>query len=157
MLTSWFLYDLSVFAEVKQRVISEIDAFNEVHNGNGIDYVSITKEFKYLEAALCESLRYHPVVPFSVREARNDVVVPRDIVKPPNGGNYVIRKGDRCTIHHYTISKMDKFYEEPLKYDPMRFYEKGVRTFSQAKYPFFNQNPRLCLGRDFALMEAMIF
>jgi len=39
----------------------------------------------------------------------------------------------------------------------MRFYEKGVRTFSQAIYPFFNQYPRLCLGRDFALMEAKMF
>merc|ERR1712176_55141 len=155
MLTSWFLYDLSVHPDVKSKVISEIDAFNE--KGVGINYAAITKEFKYLEAALCESLRTHPVVPFSVREARDDVVIPSNIVRPPNGGNYVIRKGDRCVIHHFTISKMESFYKNPLQYDPFRFIEKGVRTFSQATYPFFNQNPRLCLGRDFALMEAKLF
>jgi len=156
MLTSWFLYDLSLFPEVKKKVIAEIDEFNEEHK-KGINYHSITKQFKYLEAALCESLRYHPVVPFSAREARNDVIIPQHIAKPPNGGNYVIKKGDRCVIHQFTISKLDSFYKDPMKYDPMRFYEKGVRTFKQGIYPFFNQNPRLCLGRDFALMEAKIF
>lgn len=98
-----------------------------------------------------------PVVPFSVREARRDVVVPREICKPPHDGNYVIRKGDRCVIHQFTVSKLDSFYDDPMKYDPTRFLGKGVRTFSQSVYPFFNQNPRLCLGRDFALMEAKMF
>ena len=98
-----------------------------------------------------------PVVPFSVREARSDVVIPREICKPPHDGNYVIRKGDRCVIHQFTVSKLDRFYSEPTEYDPTRFLEKGVRTFSQGVYPFFNQNPRLCLGRDFALMEAKVF
>ena len=152
MLLSWFLFDLSNHPEVKQKVVAEIDAFN-AKNGE-MDYVSITKGFKYLEAALCESLRYHPVVPLSVREAREDVVIPREIAKPPHGGNYVIQKGDRCQMHQFTVAKMESFYKEPFKYDPMRFYEKGVRTFPQSVYPFFNMSPRLCLGR---LMEAKIF
>lgn len=58
MLTSWFLYDLSVFPEVARKVIAEIDAFN-VENGEKVQYKDIIKGFKFLEAALCESLRYH--------------------------------------------------------------------------------------------------
>jgi len=83
--------------------------------------------------------------------------VPRHIAKPAHDGNYVIKKGDRCVIHQYSISKLESFYADPLTYEPMRFYEKGVRTFTQGVYPFFNQKPRLCLGRDFALMEAKLF
>jgi len=156
MVTSWFLYDLCQFSDVKKKVLEEIDEYNK-QNKEGINYTTITKQFKYLEAALCESLRYHPVVPFSVREAKQDVIIPQNICKPPNGGNYLIKKGDRCVIHQYSVAKMEAFYQEPNKYDPMRFYEKGVRTYEQGIYPFFNQNPRLCLGRDFALMEAKIF
>eukprot|EP01084_Bolivina_argentea_P260779 440511_1 len=156
MLTSWFLYDLIMFPQVQKKVIDEIDMYNK-ENKNGINYNVISKQFKYLEASLCESLRYHPVVPFSTREARDDVIIPHNIIKPENGGHYVIKKGDRCVIHHFTIAKLDLFYKDPMKYNPMRFYEKGVRTFKQGVYPFFNQNPRLCLGRDFALMEAKIF
>ena len=156
MLTSWFLYDLCQYKDVKNKIIEEIDEYNKL-NKNGITYQSITKQFKYLEAALCESLRYHPVVPQSTRTAKQDIIIPQKILKPPNGGNYIIKKGDRCSIHQYTICKLDSFYKDPLKYDPMRFYEKGVRTFKQGVYPFFNQYPRLCLGRDFALMEAKIF
>eukprot|EP01084_Bolivina_argentea_P210683 358504_1 len=136
MLTSWFLYDLSLFADVHKKVIAEIDSFNAEHK-DGISYELIRGGFKYLEAALCESLRYHPVVPRSVREARQDIVIPQRIIKPPNGGNYVIKKGDRCMIHHYTICKLERFYKDAMKYDPMRFYEKGVRTFKQGIYPFF--------------------
>merc|ERR1712154_305541 len=88
---------------------------------------------------------------------KEDVVVPRHIAKPSHGGRYVIKQGDRCVIHQFSISKMESFYAEPLEYEPMRFFEKGVRTFAHGKYPFFNQKPRLCLGRDFALMEAKIF
>eukprot|EP01084_Bolivina_argentea_P253985 426876_1 len=63
MLTSWFLYDLLCFKDVKNKVIEEIDEYKS----DDINYYDIRMKFKYLEAALCESLRYHPVVPFSVR------------------------------------------------------------------------------------------
>ena len=179
MLLSWFLYDLSQHAEVKARVVFEIDAFGGEHGEVEVDYTSATKgaSNRNMEAALCESLRYHPVVPNSAREAKADVVIPRHIAAPPDGGqsNYVIGKGDRVVIHQFTVSKLPAFYEDPLTYDPMRFLDKGVRTFAPSVYPFFNQSPRLvncpisfglqillldveqCLGRDFALMEAKIF
>merc|ERR1712013_27304 len=157
MLLSWFLYDLSQHSDVRARVVAEIDVF--MLKQSSVDYHSVTKGecFQYLEAALCESLRYHPVVPNSAREAKEDVVIPKDIAQPPNGGQYVIRKGDRVLIHQYSVSKLPSFYVNPLRYDPMRFLEKGVRTYSHSVYPFFNQAPRLCLGRDFALMEAKMF
>ena len=38
----------------------------------------------------------------------------------------------------------------------MRWWEKGVNSYSIYKYPIFNINPRLCLGRQVAIMEAKI-
>ena len=32
-----------------------------------------------------------------------------------------------------------------------------MNVFSVYEYPFFNINPRLCLGRKLALMEAKVF
>jgi len=158
MLLSWFLYDLSQHSDVKARVVAEIDAYRREHSSD-VDYKSVTKSdsFRYLEAALCESLRFHPVVPQSAREAKEDITIPHHIAQRPDGGAYEIRKGDRVVIHQWTVAKLPSFYEDPLQYDPMRFLEKGVRTFSPSVYPFFNQAPRLCLGREFALMEAKIF
>eukprot|EP01084_Bolivina_argentea_P074227 134688_1 len=149
MLISWFLYDLSIFSEIKKKVIKEIDEYKY----DQVNYKDITCGFKYLEATLCESLRYHPVVPTSARRAKEDIVIPNHILP----GNYVIKKHDVVTIHQFTVSKLERFYKNAKTFDPMRFYEKGVRTFKQSVYPFFNQFPRLCLGRDFALMEAKIF
>jgi len=69
MMTSWFLYDLSQHSDVKAQVLEEIDAFAAEH-GDDLSYQNATKGLPYLEAALCESLRYHPVVPFSFARRR---------------------------------------------------------------------------------------
>ena len=99
MLLSWFLYDLSHHSDVKERVVAEIDAFRREH-GN-MDYVSATKgsSFRYLEAALCESLRYHPVVPNTTREAKQDVVIPSHIASPPFCADVAILiRGRSCSV-----------------------------------------------------------
>ncbi len=36
-------------------------------------------------------------------------------------------------------------------------WTKGVNTFDQYKFAAFNINPRLCLGKSFAIQESKIF
>ena len=149
MLLSWFFYDMSVYSDIKQKVLNEINSYNE------ITFDTVRNGFKYLEAVLCETLRYHPVVPWSVRVAKKDIIIPKGVFD--NDKEYTIYKGNEMLIHHYTICKSTKFWKDPYKYDPQRFIKKGVRTYPEYVFTFFNFKPRLCLGRDFALMEAKIF
>ena len=57
-------------------------------------------------------------------------------------------------VHTYSYSRNPKIWKDPLKFDPLRFIEKGVNTYDAYKYPQFNLNPRLCLGKGFAMSEA---
>jgi cytochrome P450 len=123
---------------------------------------------QYLECCLCESLRFHPVVHSSIRWAKQDIEIPEHILFP-NGDKqntntkknknkkFIIRKNDKIQIHHYSTSRNERFFKDANEYRPERYASKGVRTFPAHVFTFFNLNPRLCQGRDFALMEAKIF
>ena len=151
LLLSWCFYELCQRPEIKAKVYKEIDEFTEQHETNEMDYDKINQSLLYTESTLLETLRLNPVVPHLIRTAMKDV-------KLPNGN--IIREGDTTTIPTYIYGRNPKIYPNPLTFDPNRFYNKGkdpVNVFSVYKYPFFNINPRLCLGRKLALMESKIF
>jgi len=147
LLLSWFLYDLCHEAEVRRKVYAEMDALS----ADDVDYATVSASMRYTECALLESLRLHPAVPFLARTCLRDV-------KLPNGN--IIREGDDVMIPTYAFARNPKIYADPLKFDPTRFEDEKkdpVHVFSVYEYPFFNINPRLCLGRHLALMEAKVF
>eukprot|EP01084_Bolivina_argentea_P093383 167953_1 len=146
LLLSWFLYEMCKRPEIKKRIYNEIDAFN-----GDVGYSDVQKGFLYLECTLLEALRYHPVVPFLIRQAKEDVEL-------PNGN--IVRQGDEVIIPTYAYGRNPKIYDDPMTFDPNRFYNKGVLPInvkSVYEYPFFNINPRLCMGRQLAIMEAKVF
>ena len=131
---------------------------------NGVvkfDYNVINK-LKFLECSLLEALRLHPSVPHLVKYARNDIKIPLQKSYAPNPkdtpeaikrGYYIIRRGNGIVIPCYAMNRLPWLWKNPLKFDPTRFENK--------KYPpnylcTFNVQPRLCLGRNVALMEAKI-
>lgn len=164
---SWFLYELSLSHNktIKQRIVDEIDNFyqNEkeltyknIQNYYGDDNTeenvqqSKVSYFKYLEAALLETLRIHPAVPFLLRFAVRDVKLPG-----PNG--YIIKKGQAAVFNAYMNGYNERVWgHDAAIFKPERFLEKGLKTFEPHIYPAFNIAPRLCLGRHVAIMEAKL-
>jgi len=100
-------------------------------------------------------LRLYPSVPALLRVAKEDVQLP---IFGNEKEGYIIRKGDMCIVHTYSLGRSPKFWgETALEFNPMRWYENRLNTAPPHFFPHFNINPRLCLGRQFALMEAQIF
>ena len=150
LLLSWCLFELCKRPEIKRKVYREIDGFAEEH-GEEMEYEQIGKALVFTECTLLESLRLNPVVPFLLRNAMEDVQL-------PNGD--VIREGSQVTIPTFVFARNPRTYSDPLRFEPNRYYKKGkdpVNVFSVYEYPFFNINPRLCLGRKLALMESKVF
>eukprot|EP01084_Bolivina_argentea_P246295 412222_1 len=154
LLLSWFFYEMCLEhnSDIKSKIYTEID--NWIVNNNGkteIDYQKVNDSLLYLESTLLETLRLHPAVPFLIRFAMEDVEL-------PNGN--IIRKGDEVVIPTYAFARNPNVFQNPLKFDPLRFFNKGkdpINVYDVYRYPFFNVNPRLCLGRKLALMESKIF
>jgi len=138
---------------VRERVVAEVDGFEE-QNGKGPEYSDMLNGFRYLEGALCETLRLYPSVPCLGRHADKDIELP---IQDENGKNYVIRKGDDVLSATYVTARTPRIWgDDCLEIKPER-WSKGVNTFDQYKFAHFNVNPRLCLGKQFAITEAKTF
>eukprot|EP01084_Bolivina_argentea_P037384 69146_1 len=151
LILSWFLYEMCKRPEIKEKIDKEINEYIQTNHSNEMEYDKITDNLLYTESTLLETLRMNPVVPFLIRHAMEDV-------KLPNGK--IIRERNEVICPTYSYARNPKIWKDPLTFDPNRFYNKDqspVNVYSVYKYPFFNVNPRLCLGRKLALMEAKVF
>ena len=113
---------------------------------------------KYLEAALLETLRIHPSVPHLARQAVAEFNF-GEITGDYEKYNYTMRKGDQIYVSAYAMARLPWVWENPLQFMPQRFYDSKnnkIIEYSGSKYPAFNLNPRMCLGKNLALLEAKI-
>ena len=155
-LLSWFLYEIhrKENKHVLERLLKEIDANYDATKGdiNNIEYDETFKhKYKYLTAALLETLRFHPSVPFLQRYAVKDV----DLMY--KGNKYTIAKDTGICVHTYGYARGKHIFgQDADKFNPERFYEKGINTYNEYEFPMFNMNPRLCLGRNVAIVQAKI-
>jgi cytochrome P450 len=60
------------------------------------------------------------------------------------------------TICPYVTHRHPEFWAEPERFDPERFTPERVRERPRFAYLPFSGGPRLCIGNEFALMEAQL-
>lgn len=104
------------------------------------------REMHYLHAAVHESLRLFPPVQFDSKFSYADDVLP---------DGTIVAGGTRVTYHPYAMGRMESIWgHDCAEFNPERWLENGV--FKQAnpfKYPVFQAGPRVCLGKEIALVE----
>lgn len=152
MLLSWCIFELC--KKENQQVLSEL--YEEVDAyPHELNYSEVVSGFRYLEGVLCETLRLHPSVPIVGRCCTKDIVLP---AQDANGENYVLRKGDYALTAPYVTGRCEKIWgDDVLQFKPERWKEKGVNSYDQYTFSVFNVNPRLCLGKQFAMTEAKVW
>jgi len=151
MLLSWWLYELcqSHNQRIVDQLYAEIDAFEREPTFSDFNH-----SFDYLEATLCEALRLHPPVPFLGRTCVQDIALPKI---DGESSSYTIRQDDLILVCNYVMARNPNVWgADAAQFKPER-WEKGLSTFDQYKFSAFNINPRMCLGKNFAIQEAKIF
>jgi len=141
----WTLYELSLNAEVEEKLLNEI---MDVTNGEQISFTKIG-ELKYLKMVIQESMRLHPPFWFENRNAMHDVEL---------GGAH-IRKGSMIAFSRYALHRNTEYWEDPETFKPDRFDEESFREkngLQSLAYLPFSSGPRICIGRHFAMMEMMV-
>ncbi|KAF9434923.1 hypothetical protein BGZ76_007209 [Entomortierella beljakovae] len=124
-----------------ERLYKEID---EVHRGVDPEFDS-NKKLKFTEACFCEALRVRPVVP------RNQRLCARDDVLPDGTKVYA---GEYIGWSSYAMGRSEDVWGPDAKeYNPSRWI--NTEKPSNSKFNSFHAGPRVCLGRQFAITEAL--
>jgi cytochrome P450 len=137
---AWYLLAKNRGKLLKAQV--EID---EKMGGRPIGVTDL-RELPYLEMCLKESLRRLPAVWIFGREARADLRI----------HDYLIPKGAILAISPLATGRNAKYFDNPLQYRPERWTREFERQLPRGAYVPFAAGPRVCLGKQFAMMEMRI-
>lgn len=93
-----------------------------------------------------ETLRKYPPVPLLNRECTKDYQLP--------GTDVVIEKGTAIFIPTMGLQRDEKYFSDPIKFNPDRFSEKnGIPPMS---YLPFGDGPRNCIGMRLGKMQTKV-
>lgn len=141
---SFALYFLSHHPEVFARARAEVD---QVWGDEERPEFEKIAKLRYIRRVLDESLRLQPTVPGYYRAAREDTVL---------AGIHPMRKGDWALALTSTLHRDPRWGADPEEFDPDRFAPERVRARPGGLYKPFGTGERSCIGRQFALHEAVL-
>lgn len=100
----------------------------------------------YTRMVLDEVLRLYPPV----------AITARDAVEDDDIDGYPISAGSMVTLNPYLTHRHPEFWEKPEAFYPEHFSPEHVEARPRYAYFPFGAGPRVCLGKHFALLEAML-
>ncbi|KAM9703853.1 cholesterol 24-hydroxylase-like isoform 1-T1 [Menidia menidia] len=138
---SFCVMELGRHPEILEKAKKEVD--DVIGMKKDISYDDLGK-LTYLSQVLKETLRIYPTAPGTSRDIPEDIVI--DGIHIPAGVS--------CVFSSYSCGRMERFFKDPLTFDPDRFHPDAPKPY-YCYYPFA-LGPRSCLGQNFAQMEAKV-
>lgn len=140
---AWVWYLLAKHPEIQAKAVQEVD---HVLQGRAATLDDVPR-FKYLEMVIKETLRlYPPAWALFGREAIEDVEL----------GGYKIRKGAYLSLFPWVTQRDERFFPDPLRFDPERFAPGNAEQIDPFAYFPFGAGPHICIGKSFAMMEISL-
>ena len=108
---------------------------------------------KYLQLFMHETLRFFAVIPFLVRKSATEFVH-----KSTDGSPDVVIPADtEVMIPMYLLNRDPSIWDNPTKFDPMRWEGKGEYTSAKDGFFPFGYGARVCIGNTLAQLEVSVF
>jgi len=137
---AWLL--LSRHPEAEAKLHAELDAVL----GGRPPTVADLPNLKYAEQVVTETLRIYPTVWLLGREA----------IEPTEVAGVQIPIGTTVYMSQWVIHRDPRFFDEPLVFRPERWDDNLAKKIHRYAYFPFGGGPRICIGNNFALMEATL-
>jgi cytochrome P450 len=137
---TWAWHELLKSPEIYKKVKEEV---HRVLAGETPTYEELEKLI-YTKAVFEEAIRLYP--PFWRVSRKNKI---QTKIK-----QYDIPEITNVIVSIYTIQRSNKHWNEPIKFKPERFLHDG-ETHDKFAYIPFGAGPRICIGMNFAIVEAL--
>ncbi|XP_012459693.1 alkane hydroxylase MAH1 [Gossypium raimondii] len=151
---TWFFYLISKAPMVENKIRKEIKRHLSMKQVEGSlqipsNYDDLSK-LTYLHAALCETLRLYPPIPFDFRTCTKQEYLP---------SGHRVDQNTRIIIGIHAMGRMESLWgEDCYAFKPERWIgEDGkIKRESPTKFSAFLTGPRICPGKvvSFLLMKA---
>ncbi len=139
---AWSLYLLAQHPDIEAKLAHEIQTVL----CNKPATIADLARLPYNEMVVKEAMRLYPPAWIISREAINDIEL----------GGYPIRKGSILLMSMWVMHHHPKYWEEPERFDPERFAPGWEDRVPKYAYFPFGGGPRICIGNQFAMMEAQL-
>ena len=104
------------------------------------------KQLTYTNQIIKESMRLYPPVAIFGREAVQDCTI----------GDYEVPQGTVITMSQWVMHRHPKYFDRPEAFEPERWTEEFEKKLPRGVYIPFGDGPRICIGKGFAQMEAVL-
>jgi len=136
---TWAFYLLAKHPEIQQQAQAEVDTVS-------LSSLEDFRKLSFTKMVFEETLRLYPPVWLLGRSPTVDQTFQTTKVKAKT----------IVWLCPYITHRHPAFWDDPEKFDPSRFApEKSVARHRYAYFPF-GGGPRLCIGNNFAMMEATV-
>jgi cytochrome P450 len=139
---AWAWYLLAQHPEAEARLHAELGSVL----GRRLPTVADLPRLKCTESVVNETLRVYPTV----------WVVGREAVEPVELGGYSIPAGTTVLLPQWVIHRDGRWFDDPLDFRPERWADGLMQRIHRYAYFPFGGGPRICIGNNFALMEAAL-
>ena len=137
---TWML--LAQHPKVEQQLWAELD---QVLGGRSPAMEDISK-LPYTQWVLKESMRLYPPV----------VLLARSLTQDYDLDGYLIPKNTTTLCSPWVVHRSDRTFSDPLAFNPERWRENFEKQLPKCAYFPFGEGPRICIGKGFAQMEAIL-
>lgn len=139
---AWTWYLLAEHSDIAEKLQEELGT---VLNGSNPSFEKLP-QLEYTRRIFDETLRLYPPAWGMVRTPKQDDEI--------NG--YLIQKNSIVTVGAFMIHRHPEFWKNPLEFNPDNFLPDKVHQRPKFAYFPFGGGKRICIGQNFALMEATI-
>jgi cytochrome P450 len=139
---TWTWYLLSQNPSAEDRLHEELEVVLAGRSPS-IDDIS---SLPYTSMVVQEAIRLYPPA----------WIIGRKVVSDDEIGGYHIPAGSTVEMSPYLMHRHTSFWKHPKRFDPERFTPEASEKRPAFSYFPFGGGPRLCIGRDFALLEARL-
>ncbi|MFB2919094.1 MULTISPECIES: cytochrome P450 [Aerosakkonema] len=139
---SWTWMLLSQNPEVRSKLQAEL---KEVLDSRSATVADLPK-LRYTEMIIKEAMRLYPPVPIMTREATQDCEI----------GGYEVPAGCQVMMSQWVMHRNPRYFEDPEVFKPERWANDLEKQLPRGVYFPFGDGPRTCIGKGFAMMEAVL-